>query len=103
MIKRKLRLQLKKIRFKASRSRAKNRAFIQKMAINREILAKSDIKVEVELKRSLIGKLDSKVKTLKALGLKRIGDRKIHVLNKSLQGMLNSVISMVLLSEVKNG
>ncbi|WP_421622703.1 50S ribosomal protein L30 [Borrelia sp. MN22-0132] len=102
MIKRKLRLQLKKIRFKASRSRLKNKVFIRKMKNNREILTKSDIKIEVELKRSLIGKLDSKVKTLKALGLKRIGDKKVHVLNKSLQGMLNSVISMVLLSEVKN-
>ncbi|AAX17824.1 MULTISPECIES: 50S ribosomal protein L30 [Borrelia] len=102
MIKRKLRLQLKKIRFKASRSRLKNKAFIKKMKNNREILIKSDIKIEVELKRSLIGKLDSKVKTLKALGLKRIGDKKVHILNKSLQGMLNSVISMVLLSEVKN-
>ncbi|BDU62826.1 hypothetical protein BOFE_03660 [Candidatus Borrelia fainii] len=102
MIKRKLRLQLKKIRFKASRSRLKNKAFIKKMKNNREILTKSDIKIEVELKRSLIGKLDSKVKTLRALGLKRIGDKKVHVLNKSLQGMLNSVISMVLLSEVKN-
>ncbi|AHE62817.1 50S ribosomal protein L30 [Borrelia parkeri] len=102
MIKRKLRLQLKKIRFKASRSRLKNKAFIKKMKNNREILIKSDIKIEVELKRSLIGKLDSKVKTLKALGLKKIGDKKVHVLNKSLQGMLNSVISMVLLSEVKN-
>ncbi|AHH04910.1 50S ribosomal protein L30 [Borrelia miyamotoi] len=102
MIKRKLRLQLKKTRFKASRSRHKNKVFIKKMKSNREILAKSDIKVEVQLKRSLIGKLDSKVKTLKALGLKRIGDRKIHILNKSIQGMLNSVISMILLSEVKN-
>ncbi|UPA17979.1 50S ribosomal protein L30 [Borrelia puertoricensis] len=102
MIKRKLRLQLKKIRFKSSRSRLKNKVFIRKMKNNREILTKSDIKIEVELKRSLIGKLDSKVKTLKALGLKRIGDKKVHVLNKSLQGMLNSVISMVLLSEVKN-
>ncbi|AHH10678.1 50S ribosomal protein L30 [Borrelia coriaceae] len=102
MIKRKLRLQLKKIRFKASRSRFKNRAFIHKMEKNREILIKSDIKIEVELKRSLIGKLEKKVKTLKALGLKRIGDKRIHVLNKSIRGMLNSVINMVLLSEVKN-
>lgn len=103
MIKRKLRLQLKKTRFKASRSRCKNKAFIKKMKENREILAKSDIKVEVKLNRSLIGKLDTKIKTLKALGLKRIGDRKIHILNKSIQGMLKSVISMILLSEVKNG
>ncbi|AHH08476.1 50S ribosomal protein L30 [Borrelia anserina] len=102
MIKRKLRLQLKKVRFKASRSRIKNRAFARRMEKNREILAKSNITVKVELRRSLIGKLDSKVKTLKALGLKRIGDKKVHILNKSLQGMLSSVISMVLLSEVNN-
>ncbi|AFI31282.1 50S ribosomal protein L30 [Borrelia crocidurae] len=100
MIKRKLRLQLKKIRFKAARSRFKNKAFIKRMEYNREVIAMSDIKVEVELRRSLIGKSDSKVKTLKALGLKRIGDKRIHILNKSLQGMLNSVISMVFISEV---
>ncbi|WP_024655328.1 50S ribosomal protein L30 [Borrelia hispanica] len=100
MIKRKLRLQLKKIRFKAARSRLKNKAFIKRMEHNREVIAKSDIKIEVELRRSLIGKLDNKVRTLKALGLKRIGDKRIHILNKSLQGMLNSVISMVFISEV---
>ncbi|WP_024653535.1 50S ribosomal protein L30 [Borrelia persica] len=103
MVKRKLRLQLKKIRFKAARSRSKNKAFIKRMEQNREILAKGDIKIEVELKRSLIGKLDIKVKTLKALGLKRIGDRRTHILNKSLQGMLNSVISMIFLREVADG
>ena len=103
MIKRKLRLQLKKDRFKVSRSRVKNKAFIKRMESNREIISRGDIRVEVELKRSLIGKLDNKVRTLRALGLKRIGDRRVHTLDKSVQGMLNEVINMILISEVRNG
>ncbi|AYE36364.1 50S ribosomal protein L30 [Borrelia turcica IST7] len=102
MIKRKLRLQLKKDRFKASRSRVKNKAFIKRMESNREIISRGDIRVEVELKRSLIGKLDNKVRTLRALGLKRIGDRRVHTLDKSVQGMLHEVINMILISEVRN-
>ncbi|AWG42869.1 50S ribosomal protein L30 [Candidatus Borreliella tachyglossi] len=102
MVKRKLRLQLKQARFQTSRSRLKNKAFIKRMEGNREVIVKSGIRVEVELRRSLIGKLDSKVRTLRALGLKKIGDRKIHILNKSIKGMLNEIVSMVLLSEVRN-
>ncbi|WKC58050.1 50S ribosomal protein L30 [Borrelia sp. P9F1] len=100
MIKRKLRLQLKKSRFKSSRSRAKNKAFIKRMKGNREIISRSGVEVEVELRRSLIGKLGNKVKTLRALGLKRIGDKRRHSLDKSVQGMLGRVINMVLISEV---
>ena len=103
MIKRKLRLQLKKSRFKASRSRAKNKAFVKRMERNREVISKSGVEVEVELKRSSIGKLDNKVRTLRALGLKRIGDKRRHSLDKSVQGMLVKVISMVLISEVVSG
>ncbi|QMU99269.1 50S ribosomal protein L30 [Borrelia sp. A-FGy1] len=103
MIKRKLRLQLKNTRFKAFRSRFKNKAFIRRMENNREIISKGDnIKIEVKLKRSLIGKLDNKVRTLRALGLNRIGDIRVHNLDKSIRGMLNEVINMVLISEVKN-
>ncbi|UER67664.1 50S ribosomal protein L30 [Borrelia sp. BU AG58] len=101
MIRRKLRLQLKKSRFNASRSRVKNRAFIRRMKENREIISKSGISVEVKLLRSLIGKLDNKVRTLRALGLKKIGDIREHRLDKSMQGMLGRVVNMVLISEVK--
>ncbi|QFI14611.1 50S ribosomal protein L30 [Borrelia sp. CA_690] len=102
MIKRKLRLQLKKARFNASRARSKNKCFIRRMEKNKEIISKSNINVQVCLVRSLIGKLDKKVKVLKALGLNKMGDKKVHFLNESIKGMLNKSINMILLSEVSN-
>nr|WP_267505891.1 50S ribosomal protein L30 [Borreliella garinii] len=102
MIKRKLRLQLKKARVNASRSRSKNKCFIRRMEKNREIISKNNINVQVFLVRSLIGKLNKKVKVLKALGLNKIGDKKVHFLNESIKGMLNETINMILLSEVNN-
>ncbi len=56
--------------------------------------------MQVFLVRSLIGKLNKKVKVLKALGLNKIGDKKVHFLNESIKGMLNETINMILLSEV---
>lgn len=72
------------------------------MEKNREIISKNNINVQVFLVRSLIGKLNKKVKVLKALGLNKIGDKKVHFLNKSIKGMLNETINMILLSEVSN-
>ncbi|AEL69720.1 ribosomal protein L30 [Borreliella afzelii PKo] len=72
------------------------------MEKNREIISKNNINVEVFLIRSLIGKLNKKVKVLKALGLNKIGDKKVHFLNQSIKGMLNETINMILLSEVSN-
>ncbi|AFT83817.1 ribosomal protein L30 [Borreliella garinii NMJW1] len=72
------------------------------MEKNREIISKNNINVQVFLVRSLIGKLNKKVKVLKALGLNKIGDKKVHFLNESIKGMLNETINMILLSEVNN-
>ncbi|EEF84330.1 ribosomal protein L30 [Borreliella spielmanii A14S] len=72
------------------------------MEKNREIISKNNINVQVSLVRSLIGKLNKKVKVLKALGLNKIGDKKVHFLNGSIKGMLNETINMILLSEVSN-
>ncbi|EEG99340.1 ribosomal protein L30 [Borreliella burgdorferi 118a] len=70
------------------------------MENNRKIISKNNINVQVFLVRSLIGKLNKKVKVLKALGLNKIGDKKVHFLNESIKGMLNETINMILLSEV---
>ncbi|EEF83697.1 ribosomal protein L30 [Borreliella burgdorferi CA-11.2A] len=70
------------------------------MENNRKIISKNNINVQVFLVRSLIGKLNKKVKVLKALGLNKIGDKKVHFLNESIKGMLNETINMIVLSEV---
>lgn len=80
--------------------RSKNKCFIKRMENNRKIISKNNINVQVFLVRSLIGKLNKKVKVLKALGLNKIGDKKVHFLNESIKGMLNETINMILLSEV---
>jgi large subunit ribosomal protein L30 len=47
--------------------------------------------IKVTLKKSLIGRLDSHIKTANALGLKKIRDEKIHNDTPQIQGMIKKV------------
>ena len=57
-------------------------------------------KLKVTLKKSLIGRLDSHIKTANALGLKKIRDEKIHNDTPQIRGMVNKVSYLVDCEEV---
>lgn len=48
-------------------------------------------KIKVTLTKSLIGRLDSHIKTANALGLKKIRDEKIHNDTPQIRGMVEKV------------
>ena len=56
-------------------------------------------KIKVVLKKSLIGRLDSHIKTANALGLKKIRDEKIHNDTPQIRGMINKVSHLVEVEE----
>ena len=57
-------------------------------------------KVKVVLKKSLIGRLDSHIKTANALGLKKIRDEKIHNDTPQIRGMIEKVSYLLDVEEV---
>jgi len=48
-------------------------------------------KIKITLKKSLIGRLDSHLKTISALGLRKIRDEKIHNDTPQIRGMVTKV------------
>ncbi|HPH02251.1 MAG TPA: 50S ribosomal protein L30 [Spirochaetota bacterium] len=52
-------------------------------------------KVEVTLAKSFIGSTESQVNTLRALGLRRVGKSRVHVVTPQIQGMLDKVAHLV--------
>ncbi len=58
-------------------------------------------KVKVVLKKSLIGRLDSHIKTANALGLKKIRDERIHNDTPQIRGMIEKVSYLLDVEEVK--
>lgn len=58
-------------------------------------------KVKVILKKSLIGRLDSHIKTANALGLKKIRDERIHNDTPQIRGMIEKVSYLLDVEEVK--
>ena len=52
-------------------------------------------KIKVTLMKSLIGRVDSHIKTAHALGLKKIRDEKIHEDTPQIRGMLKKVSYLV--------
>ena len=58
-------------------------------------------KVKVVLKKSLIGRLDSHIKTANALGLKKIRDERIHNDTPLIRGMIEKVSYLLDVEEVK--
>lgn len=56
-------------------------------------------KVEITLTRSTIGRNEKQVKTIKALGLKKINDTAIHTDTPSIRGMINTVSHLITVKE----
>lgn len=62
---------------------------------------KNDTKqLKVTLKKSTIGCFKKQILTIKALGLKKVGQSKIFTDNACLQGMLNVVGHLVNVEEI---
>ena len=57
-------------------------------------------KVKVTLIKSTIGSLEKHIKTVEALGLKKVGSSKIYNDNPALRGMLFTVQHLVKVEEV---
>ncbi|MCP3659569.1 MAG: 50S ribosomal protein L30 [Bacteroidetes bacterium] len=58
-------------------------------------------KVKIIQTKSVIGKTFKQKRIVKALGLKGIGSTKSHVLNPSIQGMLNKVSHLLEITQTK--
>ncbi|HBL81488.1 MAG TPA: 50S ribosomal protein L30 [Clostridiales bacterium] len=57
-------------------------------------------KLKVTLMKSTIGRKKDHIATVKALGLKKIRDEKIHEANSTILGMINKVDYMVKVEEL---
>ncbi|MBE7051451.1 MAG: 50S ribosomal protein L30 [Ruminococcaceae bacterium] len=57
-------------------------------------------KIKVTLVKSTIGCKQDQIATVKALGLKKIRDEKIHDDNAQIKGMINKVIHLVSVEQV---
>lgn len=57
-------------------------------------------KLKVTLTRSMIGRTDSQIATVKALGLKKIGTSVEHDDNVQIRGMIDKVKFMVSVEEI---
>ena len=57
-------------------------------------------KVKVTQVKSKIGRTPKQKKTLEGLGLRRIGQSRVHTLNPQIQGMINKVDFLVNIEEV---
>lgn len=51
--------------------------------------------IVVTQKRSVIGQADKNVRVVRALGLRRIGQTKVHKDNNCIRGMINKVKHLV--------
>jgi large subunit ribosomal protein L30 len=58
-------------------------------------------KVEIRLARSVIHSLPAQRRTVRSLGLRRIGSRVVHELTPSIQGMVRVVAHLVEVKEIK--
>jgi len=59
--------------------------------------------VKLTLRRSLIGRPEDQRKIVWALGLRRIGATRVHVLTPSVAGALRKVGHLVSIEEVQHG
>lgn len=57
-------------------------------------------KLEITLKRSIIGKKEDQVKTAQTLGLKKVNDSVVREDSPAVRGMVNKVSHMVTVKEV---
>ncbi len=59
-------------------------------------------KVKVIKVKSTINRPKDQKRTLEALGLKRIGQERVHELTPQIQGMINKVKHLISVEELKN-
>jgi large subunit ribosomal protein L30 len=59
------------------------------------------MKLEVTLKRSLIGRKPNQVKTAKALGLKKLNQVVVKEDNEAIRGMIKTISHLVEVQEVE--
>lgn len=59
------------------------------------------MRLEVTLKRSLIGRRPNQVKTAKALGLKKINQVVVKEDNEAIRGMIKTISHLVEVQEVE--
>jgi len=57
-------------------------------------------KLQITLKRSVIGRLQDQKATVQALGLRKINQTVVHEDNAAIRGMINKVSHLVLVEEV---
>lgn len=58
-------------------------------------------KLEIKLVKSTIGRKDKHIKTVEALGLKKVGQTVVKEANPAIQGMVNSIDYMLEVKEVE--
>jgi large subunit ribosomal protein L30 len=56
--------------------------------------------LEIKLKRSFIGRKEDQIATVKALGLKKIGQTVVKEDNQAIRGMINKVSFMLDVKEL---
>ena len=59
------------------------------------------MKLEITLKKSLIGRKPNQLKTAVALGLKKIGQVVVKEDNEAIRGMINTIAHMIEVKEVE--
>lgn len=58
-------------------------------------------KLEIKLVRSTIGRLEKHIKTVEALGLKKVGQTVVKEATPAIRGMVNSIDFMLEVKEVE--
>jgi len=56
--------------------------------------------LEITLNRSVIGRKGNQVKTVRALGLKKINDTVVHNDNDAIRGMVNTISHLITVKEL---
>lgn len=56
--------------------------------------------LEITLKRSVIGRKENQVNTVKALGLKKLNDTVVHNDSEAIRGMVNTISHLVDVKEL---
>ena len=59
--------------------------------------------MRVTLRRSLIGRTESQRRIVRALGLRRVGQERVHARTPSLDGALRKIGHLVSVEEVAHG
>ncbi|CCV65273.1 MAG: 50S ribosomal protein L30 [Paracholeplasma sp.] len=58
------------------------------------------MKIEITLKKSLIGRKQNQVKTAHALGLRKLNSSVVKERNEAIDGMVNTIAHLVTVKEI---